>query len=879
VSWRRFTRRAAWDDERTREIAAHIAHHVDDLVGRGVPPDEARRRALAAFGNVTAVREEIYQMNSIPVFETLWRDARYAWRVLAKAPAFTAAAVLTLGIGIGANTAIFSVVDSLLLRPLPYPHPDELALVSTTVRSPRGVSTDTSQDGRTWELVRDHASAFQSAVFSMWVTGINAVAKGRAAYIQQQRVGAGYFGVLGVAPLIGREFTPAEDVPDGPAVAVLSHAFWVGAFEADPSIVGNTILLRGEPFVVVGIMPEGFLSTNDADVWTPLRPSTKGEGGGTNYAIVARLKPGTTWARANADMAVIGKARVSEYRNTGDATVTFGLEPLQDGLSSDVRTPLLLLWGAVGLVLLLVCANVAGLMLARAGRRTREIATRMALGSGRRAVVRQLLVESMVLAGLGGLLGVLLGYAGLQGLRWFASDYGIWQPVTVDGRVIAVTAGVALVTSLFFGIAPALQASRLDVNAALSETGARGSTVRAQHWPRRLLVIGEVAVGVLLVVSAALLVRTFVNLKSLSPGVDPRGVVTATFSMQDARYATSRATNQFFDATLERIRQLPGVEAAGIALGLPYDRLLNLGFKYVGAADTDFHLTNVVYVTPGYFEALRQPILRGRAITGADRPGTPPAIVVNRLFVETFFADREALGSRIFVAGEEREIVGVAGNTQQRFSGWGRSAPLMNTPVVYLAATQASDELLSLVHTWFQPSWVVRSSAPLAEVTAGVQRAVQESDPQLPIAAFADLEEAQDAALAPQRFLMTLISALGAIAAFLAVIGIYGLVSNAVVERTRELGIRLALGATVGQAVRQVALPGIALAVAGALAGLGLAGLSAHLLRSFLWGVSATDPLTFATVGVGVLLVAGSASLFPAMRVLWLDPASTLRHE
>jgi len=879
VSWRRFTRRAAWDDERTREIAAHIAHHVDDLVGRGVPPDEARRRALAAFGNVTAVREDIYRMNSIPVLETLWRDTRYAWRVLAKTPAFTAAAVLTLGIGIGANTAIFSVVDSLLLRSLPYPHPDELALVSTTVRSPRGVSTDTSQDGRTWELVRDHATAFDSAVFSMWPTGVNAVAKDRAAYIQQQRVGAGYFGVLGITPFIGREFTPAEDVPDGPAVAVLSHAFWTSAFDADPSIVGNTILLRGEPFVVVGIMPEGFLSTNPADVWTPLRASTKGEGGGTNYAIVVRLNPGTTWVQARADMAAIGQARVREYRNTGDATVTFGLEPLQEGLSSEVRMPLFLLWSAVGLVLLLVCANVASLMLARAGRRTREIATRMALGSGRRAIVRQLLVESVVLAGLGGLLGVGLGYAGLQGLRWFASDHGIWQPIGVDGRVIAVTAGVALATSVLFGLAPAFQASRLDVNAALSETGARGSTVRATHWPRRLLVVGEVAIGVLLVVSAALLVRTFVNLKSLAPGLDPRGVVTATFSMQDARYASSQATNQFFNATLERIRQLPGVEAAGISLGLPYGRLLNLGFKYVGTPDTDFHLTNVAYVTPGYFEALHQPVLGGRAITEADRPGTPPAIVVNQLFAATFFKDREILGRRIFVAGEEREVVGVVGNTQQRFSGWGRYAPLMHTPVVYMAATQASGELLSLVHTWFQPSWVVRSSAPPSEITGGIQRAVQEVDLQLPIAAFADLGKALNSSLAPQRFLMTLITALGTIAAFLAVIGIHGLVASSVIERTRELGIRLALGATVGQAVRVVALPGVGLALAGTLVGVGLATLSARIIRSFLWGVSATDPATFVVVGAVVLLVAGGASLFPALRVLWLDPATTLRHE
>jgi len=879
--WRRFVRRAAWDAERAREIEAHLAHHVDDLVARGLSPADARRTALRKFGNPSAVREDIYEMNSIPILETLWRDARYAWRMLRKTPAFTLTVGLTLAVGIGANTAIFSVVDSLLLRPLPYPGPERLAIVATAWHSPRGEGRRWAQDGRTWELMRDTVTEADCAVFSTWVTGVNAVVRDRALYVQQQRVGAGYFRMLGVLPRVGREFMPEEDLPAGPPVAVLSHAFWTRALDADPSIVGEPILLRGEPYTVVGIMPDGFLSTAPADLWTPLRPSTSGEGGGTNYAIGVRIGPKATWTEVDAQVAAAGRARAAEYRNADGVTFSFLLSPMRDFLTSDVRTPLLVLWAAVGLVLLLVCANIAGLMLARAGRRAREIATRLALGSGRRAVVRQLLVESAVLAVVGGLAGAVFGHFMLQSLRWLASDYGLWQPISVDARALVITAGVALATSIAFGLAPALSSTRVDVNTALAETSARGATGRAAHWPRRLLVAGEVAIGVLLVVSAALLVRTFVNLRGLDPGLDPRGVVTARFSMQDARYASAEAMNAFFSASLDRIRALPGVEAAGIALGQPYDRLLNLGFDYVGEGDDEqqFHLTNLSYVTPGYFEALRQPVLRGRGIDDTDRAGSLPVAVVNQAFIETYFKGREALGSRITVAGGEREIVGVIGDVQQRFSGIGASAPLKPTPTIYIAAAQTTGGFLAGVHTWFQPSWVVRSSAPTADVVAGIQRAVREVDPQLPIAAFMDLGEAVNAALAPQRFLMTLLTTLGAMAALLAVLGIYGLVASSVVERTRELGIRLALGATLGQAVRTVVVPGIGLAVAGTLVGIGAALAGDRVLASFLWGVSASDPATFAVVGAGLVAVAAAASLLPALRVLRLDPATTLRHE
>jgi predicted permease len=537
----------------------------------------------------------------------------------------------------------------------------------------------------------------------------------------------------------------------------------------------------------------------------------------------------------------------------------------------------------VVLVLLIVCANLASLLLARAGRRTREVATRMALGSGRAGVIRQLLVESVVLAILGGGLGLAFGYVGLRGLRVLATDaFGIWQPIAFDARVLAVAAGVSLVTSLFFGLAPALHATRLDVSAALAESSARGATVRSTHWARVLLVVGEVAVGVLLVVSAALLVRTFVNLRRLDPGIDPRGVVTATLSLQDARYATSEGMNRLFDDSLARIRRLPGVTAAAVSLGLPYQRLLNLGFRPVGGpgdAEAKPGITNLAYVTPGFFEALRLPLRAGRVVDDSDRRGSRPVAVVNDAFAATYLRDREPIGSRIGIAGDAREIVGIVGGTLQ-LPSWGEgNDPLRRQPTVYVPAAQTNDQSLALWHTWFQPSWIVRSSLPAGVTMAAVRRAIEAADAQLPLAALRTLERVEGTALASQQFLMTLITALGAIAALLAVVGIHGLVANAVVERTRELGVRLALGATVGQAMRAVAVPGVCLALIGIVIGSGLGLAGARVLRAFLWGVSATDPRTFVGVAASLLLVAVVASVVPALRVLRLDPASTLRHE
>ena len=880
---RRFFRRGRLDRERAREMQAHLDHYVDDLIAAGYTRDGARREARRRFGNPTAIREEIYRMNSVPVLETLVRDARYALRMLRKTPAFTAIALVTLAVGIGVNTAVFTVVDAMLLKPLPFPAPERLATLHAVARSERGVSVnDMSVDGATFLALRDNAKTVDVAVRGAggWGVGVNMVAQDRAANVKQSRVSTGFFRVLGVAPFMGREFTADEDRAGGPAVAILSYPLWQRVFDARPDIIGAAITLRGEPYVVVGVMPAGFTMGTPVDVWTPLRPSAGGEGGGTNYGIYMRLRPGASWEQASNEVDRVA-APVFIAQFSKGSTLSCSLMPLQMAETDGLRQPLLMLWGAVGMVLLIACVNVAGLLIARSGLRTREIATRMALGSGRTAVVRQLLVESAVLALAGGAAGVGVGWlvlALLKNLGEEVFDFG--YPVALDGGVLAVTMLVALGTSVVFGLVPAMHASRVDVQGTLADAGTRAVAGGRSRWPRRLLVVVEVALGVVLLVSAGLLVRTFVYLRGLDPGFDPASVTVATVSLQDKRYEDPVRIARLFDATLESLRRQPGVEAAGITLGLPYTRLLNYGWGRVegATADNKGGMTNVSYITPGYMEALRVPLRKGRLFTAADQAAAPPVVIVNDAFVQKFYKGQDVIGLHIRFAEVPREIVGVVGTARATSSGLGGDgSPLVQPYAIYVPAAQTSSRFFRGVHVWFSPSWVVRSAAPAGAIAESIRSAVRDVDPLLPVAKIETMTAVQTAALSTQRFTMALVVGLGAVALMLAAIGIHGLIASSVTERTRELGIRLALGASRRQVLQDVVVPGVTLASIGVAAGAVASLPVTRLLRSFLWGVQPGDPVTFASVIGTLLLVAFAASLLPALRVLRLDPARTLR--
>lgn len=875
-------RRARSQSDRHAEMQAHLEMYAETLEAQGRSPDEARRLAQLRFGNTRVKLEEIDQMTRLPLIDTLGRDVRYAIRVLRRTPAFTLTAVLTLGLVIGANTAVFSLADAILLTPPPYPEPDRLGFVVARIDDAGGSRENLAQDAWSWELVRDGVPSMDAAVYSGMVDGVNLFVGETAAFAEQQRVGAGYFRVLGVPPAIGREFLPDEDVPGGPALAVLSHRLWRSQFGSDAGIVGDTIRLRGEPYEVVGVMPESFDEAAEADVWTPLRPSRTGEGGGANFVVIGRLRPGADWPQADAELRQLGGDWVrNRVRDATGVTGLFFTRSMQDVQREASREPIVMLGAATAMVLLIACVNIAALLLGRGAGRSKEIATRMALGCGRRAVVRQLMVESLVLGAAGGALGMFVAWVGLAALQQVgASTFQVWTAAAINGRVLLATAGLALLTSILFGLVPAYQASRMNPQQALADGGSRGVAGGARRWPGRALVVSEVALGVTLLIVTGLLVRTFVNLRSLEPGFDPDGLMAASVSLQDARYQTPEDVNRLIGGSLRELRAMPEVENAAVSLQAPYTRLLNWGFQFTDTAAGTGSMTNVSYVSDEFFSTYGIPLREGRVLDAEDRPETTPAVVVNDTFARVFSPDRPIVGRRIGMSGAEREVVGVVGDVQQTDSGIdfeGRVAgPLITTPIVYLPVTQAPAAFLNGVHTWFRPVWAVRPRAN-ASVAGLITQAIGRIDPLIPVGGDESVRATMGRATAEQRLMMTLVGVLAAVALLLAALGIHGLIAHAVAARRREFAIRLALGASAPATIGRVAASGLVLAGLGAVVGGVLSIWAVGLVQSFLWSVGQRDPATYVGVAVFFMAVALVASVLPALRILRLDPAETLR--
>ena len=886
MGWNRFLRRAYWDEIRAREIEAYLEIETEENIGRGMPPEQARRAAHCKLGNATLIREEIYQMNSVKVLESLYQSIRQAMRTLAKSPAFTITVLATLSLCIGANTAIYTIVDALFFKSLPYPDPSRLVLLSTVFSKGGAFHMDTSQDGFQWELVRDHASLLDSAVYS-GAAGVNLIAAGRVEYVIDQRVSANYFHVLGIEPLIGREFTRQEDVPNSPPLAILSYGLWQRVFHGDRTIVGRTIDLRGSPYTVIGIVRPGFRSlpagvgdigtSAPPDVWTPLRPTHSGEGSGDNYGVIARLKPGVTAAQAKSQLnSIMHDYFARKHFPTGMSAEEQAL-PLQNGLTYDLRSSVHLMWGAVLLILIIGCVNIAGVLLARSATRSREIATRMALGAGRARVISELFAEALLLAVLGGIVGLGVGYVALEGLiRLNPGEFNIFGPVHLDLRVVAIMLAISLATSILFGLFPAFEAAAVDLRSALAEAG-RGSSASRRQWKRKLLVFAEVALGVVLVVAAGLLVRTFTILVNTNPGFDPNHVITATASLQDARYATAAAGARLFRESLEGIRQIPGVESAAVALTPPYARALNEGVRIVGSGRTG--VTNCTYVTPGMFETLRMHLLRGRLFTDADNANAARVAVVNESFVKRYLPNQpDPVGRPIRIENEIWQIVGVVNDVQVKM-GWGGAGPVDRFAGVYVPVDQFPDGIFAMANVWLSPVWIVRTHGDIPSLPESMRHALQSVDQRLPFSSFPSMSEIRGTSLKQQRYQAALFSTLASLAVLLAALGVYGLIAQSVAQRTREMGIRLALGATPKQVVRAAAVPGITLSLAGIGCGIVLALFATRLLKRLIWGIAGTDPLTFISVAILLILIAAVSSTLPALRLTRLDPAQTLRDE
>jgi len=804
----------------------------------------------------------------------MWRDLRYAIRMLGQSPGFTGAAVVALALGIGATTAIFSVVNAVLLRPLPYPDPGRLVLVK---EHNQGVPVGTTSFATyaDWEA-RGQTLERVAAIRSWYPT---LTGQGEPERLQAMRVSASFFGLLGVAPQLGRDFLETEDRPDAWRAIVLSQGLWRRRFGGDPQVIGRRVALSGESFTVVGVMPAEFeeaLSANfyePAELWAPL-----GYGAALPYAcrtcrhlrVVARLKPGVTLEQAGAEVDAITRGLAREHpQDYAGAGAT--LLPLQEQFVSSIRPALYLMLGAVGVVLLVACANLANLLLARAARRRREMAVRAALGAGRARLLRQLLTESLLLAVVGAGGGLLLVVWGLDALVALApSDLPSVVGAQLDTRVLLFTLGLTVLTGLVFGLAPALHASRVDLQSALRDEG-RGTTGGGPGRLRGLLVSGELALSLVLLIGAGLLVRSFVRLSQVSPGFDARGLLTMQVSALGPRYEDEARVRAFYEEVLRRVAGLPGVESAAMVSNLP----LGGNRDQAGLHVEGRPLANAAEapsperygVSPDYLRAMRIPLRRGRILSERDGPDAPRVALIGESVARRVFAGEDPLGKSIRLGGPDsptRTIVGVVGDVSH--DGLEVAPDLQ----IYVPHAQWSVPYMQLV---------IRAAGDPAALAGAVRRELWAVDPDQPVYRVATMEQLISATVARRRFLTLLLNLFAGVALVMATIGTYGLISYTVAQRAPEFGLRVALGAQPGDIYRLVLRQGARLALAGVGAGLAIALALARVLASLLYGVSATDPLIFGAISLLLLSVALIASYVPARRAAKVDPVVALRQE
>jgi putative ABC transport system permease protein len=807
--------------------------------------------------------------------ETLVQDTRYALRSLRRTPAFTAAALLTLALGVGANTAIFSVVDAVLLRPLPYPRPDRIVQL---LRTSKG-DASTAHTGAQYMFFRDNLKSVDALAAWRGPTGFNMAAGDSAEYVRAMPVSKEFFDVFGVHAAFGETFDADEDRVGGPDAVVLAYGLFSRFFAANPAVIGTAILLGDRPHRVVGVMPRDFRSMPPADVYVPLRPSTTGPGGGYNYSVAGRLKSDVALAQANAEAATVSAAWIDEFvaahPDAQRPLYRYALAPFQSSVSKYAKPALLMMLGAVGMLLLIACANTANLLLARGSGRGREIAVRAALGAGRTRIMRQLLTESVILFVIGGTLGVLLAYWSVPALLELTpTTYTVYQDVSVNTRVLAAMLALSTVTGFVFGLAPALSLSRAGLAEAFKEDGTRTTSSRRSAWIRKTLAIVEVALCMVLLIGAGLLIRTFANIRAVDPGFDVHGVVTARMSMQGDRYATSEAINRFFARGLDEIQRIPGVQSAAVVNGVPIARALNLNVDVLdGPESVQRALVDWRYASAGYFETMRIPIVAGRGFGDSDRAGAPPVAVVSEQFARKFLRGVNPIGRHIRVFKDDGaiEIIGVARDLKE---GGLVQPPI---PVMYVPVEQANIAGIRASHTYYPMSWVVRANSMGAELTREIRERLRAIDSQQPVSAFVTMEEVKADAMSDQTFQMTLLSVLAGVGLILAAAGIYGLIAYSVAERTREFGIRMALGATRDRILKTVLMQGAALGIAGVAVGLVGALLLTRTLQNFVYGVSPIDPSTFTAVSLLLVAVAAVASIVPAYRAVRLNPTAALR--
>ena len=809
----------------------------------------------------------------------LWQDLRYGLRMLAKSPGFTAIVILTLALGIGANTAIFTVANALLLRPLPYANPQKLMMVYET-----NIVDHTQEEVFSYPCfsrLRDHQHSF-SGISAYASDDFDMSGRGEPRQISAGRVSWNFFDVLGVRPALGREFFASEGQRGGARVLMLSHRFWISEFGGAPNVIGQTVILNSLSYTIVGVLPAGFTFQplgNDTQIWIPrefeLNIATPEHiQAGMGYLEgIARLAPGVSIDQARSELEVLHQEYCRDNSNRPDAdpkwptTVTL----LQRMMVANVRVAVLVLMGAVGVVLLIACANVASLLLSRALKRKKEIAVRTALGARRSTIVRQLLVESLLLATISGIAGIFLGYAGTRALVALNHDtVEQLSGVSMDWRVLCFTVGISLVSGLLFGLAPALQLSKTDLNSVLRNEGRGSAGSRRTANSQNVLVVAQVALSMILLISSGLLIRSFLQLMDVNPGFDPRNVLTMRMNLPPSKYGTNAQMVSFYNEVLRQMQSLPGVSAAAISSALPptptrFAPILAEGEPVVPVAQRSG--VNIQTISPGYAKVLRVALERGREFTAEDDQTTPTVAMVNQAFVRRYWPNDDPIGKHIWLGPiiKPLEVVGVFGD--EKNNGLGEDpAPEMFLPFPNLPWSHLRLSLRSA------------SGNPMALVPAVRQRLAR-IDSDQPITEVQTLEQILAQSRAQSKFTVALFGIFSALALVLAIVGVYGVISYAVAQRTQELGIRMALGATQTDVLKLVVGRGLMLAGLGIAIGLIAPFTLTPLMTSLLYKVSPADPLTVAGSAISFLVAALLASYIPARRAMRVDPTVALRHE
>ncbi len=864
-----------FDKRLNAEMQFHLDAATQAYITDGLQPEEARRRALADFGALELAKDEVRDLRPFHWIEEIGRDLRYATRQLCKSPTFSVAAILTLALGIGANTAIFSVVKAVLLNPLPYKGPDRLVMVWEQ-NLHRGwthniVSAANFLDWREHNHVFTEMAALKVRAFAL--TG-----NGDPVEVNAEQITPNLFSVLGVKPLYGRAFVPEEGKPNSARVVIVGYGLWRSRYGSDPKLIGKQILLDGQSYTVIGIMPAGFRDAYvangllNAQIWISGLDLSKPRRDWHEYVAMARLKPGVTIQQAQNEMDVMSGRIQRQYpEDEGWTTLVVGMH---DDVVGQARPALIVLMIAVALVLLIACVNLANLLLARGAGRIREIALRSALGAGRGRLMRQLLTESCLLSLFGAGLGLLFAAAAAKALVSLAppGTFGI-ESAGLNIPVLGYTLAIAVLTGFLFGLLPALGLSKSDLIGALKESSRSASEGSRAQSLRKSLVSAEFALSLVLVIGAVLMIKTIVSLRKINPGFNPHHVVTMTMYLDTSRYKAPGSRVQFWNKLLQRVQSLPGVQYASVSRGIPFEGWS--GNDFVTAENPVPPMNerpdgNAIMIGPQYFRAMGVPLLGGRGFTEADTEGALPVAIVNEELMRENWPGQNPIGKRLKMAGDQYPwltVIGIAGNVRTQGVNVGFHSEIYMPYPQYSSWQEHPDELL--VRTFGQPLSIVPA----------VRRVVAEFDKNLPISEIRTMDEVASGMFSLQDFFTLLLVSFAGLALVLAAVGIYGVMAYSIAQRTQEIGIRMALGAEQSNILRAVIRQGLTLAAVGTTIGLAAAFGLTRFLSEQLYDVKATDPFTFAFVPVVLLGVAFFASYIPARRAAQVDPIVALRYE